>query len=118
VVAKLGRLSISKQVTEEFDMERFSRKKLNDAELKVRYREKFCSRNAALINSDDNSNRSIISYNIIIKIDATIKLVRLTEMILSETHSKVRVCKYFFVAFPVQNGLKQDDLSPTIFKLH
>jgi hypothetical protein len=37
------------------------------------------------------------------------KLVRLIKMCLSETYSKVCVCKYLADNFPIQNGLKQGD---------
>jgi hypothetical protein len=37
-------------------------------------------------------------------------------MCLNETYIKVRIGKYLFNSFPIQNGLKQgDDLSPQLF---
>jgi hypothetical protein len=37
-------------------------------------------------------------------------------MCLNETYSKVRIGKYLFGTFPIQNGLKQGDaLSPLLF---
>jgi hypothetical protein len=44
------------------------------------------------------------------------KLVRLIEMCLNETHSKVRTGKLLSDKCPIQNGLKQGDaLSPLLF---
>jgi hypothetical protein len=46
------------------------------------------------------------------------KLVRVIEMCLNETYSKVRVGKYLSDSLPIQNGLKQGDvLSPLLFNL-
>jgi hypothetical protein len=43
-------------------------------------------------------------------------LVRLIKMCLNEMHSKVLICKHLSDAFPIQNGLKQEDaLSPLLF---
>jgi hypothetical protein len=39
------------------------------------------------------------------------KLVRLIEMRLNETYSKVRIGKHLSDSFPIQNGLKQGDAS-------
>jgi hypothetical protein len=36
-------------------------------------------------------------------------------MCLNETYSKVRIGKHFSDSFPIQNGLKQDVLSPLLF---
>jgi hypothetical protein len=45
-----------------------------------------------------------------------IKLVRLIEMCLNETYSKVRIGTHLSDKFPIQNGLKQADaLSPLLF---
>jgi hypothetical protein len=39
-----------------------------------------------------------------------------SKMSLNETYSKVRIGKYLFDGFPIQNGLKQGDaLSPLLF---
>jgi hypothetical protein len=44
------------------------------------------------------------------------KLVRLIEMCLNETYSKVRIGKHFSDNFPTKNDLKQGDaLSPLLF---
>jgi hypothetical protein len=43
------------------------------------------------------------------------KLVRLTEMCLNETYNKDSIDKYLSDRFPIQNDLKQDDLSPLLF---
>jgi hypothetical protein len=44
------------------------------------------------------------------------KLVRLIKMCLNETYSKVRIGKHLSDSFPIQNGLKQEDvLSPLLF---
>jgi hypothetical protein len=43
------------------------------------------------------------------------KLVRLIQMCLNETHSKISISKHSSDAFPIQNGLKQGDvLSPLL----
>jgi hypothetical protein len=44
------------------------------------------------------------------------KLIRLIKICLNETYDKVRIGKYFFDTFPIQNDIKQgDDLSPLFF---
>jgi retron-type reverse transcriptase len=44
------------------------------------------------------------------------KLVRLIRICLNETYSKIRIGKYLFDSFLIQNGLKQRDaLSPLLF---
>jgi hypothetical protein len=44
------------------------------------------------------------------------KLVRLIEMFLNESYSKVRIGKYLSESFPIQNGLKQGNaLPPRLF---
>jgi hypothetical protein len=44
------------------------------------------------------------------------KLVKLIEMCLNETYSKVYIGKHLSDTFPIQNGLKQGDaLSPLLF---
>ena len=42
------------------------------------------------------------------------KLVRLIKMCLTETYSRVRVCKNLFNMFPIRNGLKQGDVLSTL----
>jgi hypothetical protein len=55
-------------------------------------------------------------YNILIEFGVPMKLVRLIEMCLKETYSKVRMGKYLSDTFPIQNCLKQGDaLSPLLF---
>ena len=55
-------------------------------------------------------------YNILIHFGIPIELVRLLQMCLNETCSKVRVGKHLSDMCPVRNGLKQeDDLSPLLF---
>jgi hypothetical protein len=41
------------------------------------------------------------------------KLVRLIEMCLHETYSRVRIGKHLSDTFPIQNGLKQGDAAYT-----
>jgi hypothetical protein len=48
------RLSVSKRVTQKFDIQRFDLKKLNDAEVKEHYQVKISNRFAALENLDEN----------------------------------------------------------------
>jgi hypothetical protein len=43
------------------------------------------------------------------------KLISLIKMCLNETYSKVHIGKQLSESFPIQNGLKQDDLSPQLF---
>jgi hypothetical protein len=47
------RLSVSKQVLQKFDMERFNLKKLNDMEVKEEYQVKFSNRFEGFENLDD-----------------------------------------------------------------
>jgi hypothetical protein len=55
-------------------------------------------------------------YNILIEFGKPRKLVRLIKMCLNETCSKVCTGKHLSGAFPIQNGLKQEDsLSPLLF---
>jgi hypothetical protein len=64
----------------------------------------------------DNSVRREVLYNILIEFGVPMRLVRLTEMCLNETYSKVRTGKYLSDNFHIQNGLKQGDaLSPLLF---
>ena len=44
------------------------------------------------------------------------KLVRLINTCLNKTYITVRVGKHLFDMFPIRNGLKQDALSPILFK--
>jgi hypothetical protein len=55
-------------------------------------------------------------YNIHIEFGVPTKLGRLIKMCLNETYSKVRIVKYLFHNFPIQNGLNPGDaLSPLLF---
>ena len=55
-------------------------------------------------------------YNILMEFGIPKKLVRLIEMCLSETYSRVLVGKKFSDMFPIRNGLKQGGvLSPLFF---
>jgi len=47
--------------------------------------------------------------NIITEFGITMKLVRLIKMCLTETYSRVPVCKNFSDMFPIRSGLKQGD---------
>jgi len=52
-------------------------------------------------------------YNILNEFGIPMKLVRLIKMCLTETYSRVRVCKNLTDIFSIRNGLIQgDDLSP------
>jgi hypothetical protein len=60
--------------------------------------------------------RREVLYNILIEYGVPMKLVRLIEMCLNETYSKVCIGKYLSESFPIQNGLKPGDaLSPLLF---
>jgi retron-type reverse transcriptase len=55
-------------------------------------------------------------YKILIEFSIPMKLVRLINMCLSETYSRVRVGKHLSDTFPIKNGLKQGGaLSPLLF---
>ena len=55
-------------------------------------------------------------YNILIEFGVPKKLVRLIQMCLTETYSRVRIGKNLSDMFPIRNGLKQGDaLSPLFF---
>jgi hypothetical protein len=57
-------------------------------------------------------------YNILIEFGVRINLVRLIEMYLNETYSKVRIGKHLSDNFPIKNGLKQGNvLSPLLHNL-
>jgi hypothetical protein len=57
-----------------------------------------------------------VLYNILVEFGIPMKLVRLIEMCLNETYSKVRIGKLLSDSFPIQNGLEQGDgLSPLRF---
>jgi hypothetical protein len=60
--------------------------------------------------------RREILYNILIEFGVPMKLVRLIEICVNETCSKVHIGTHLSVSFPIQNGLKQGDaLSPLLF---
>ena len=55
-------------------------------------------------------------FNILIEFGIPMKLERLIEMYLNETHSSAWTSRYLFDIFPIKNGLKQGDvLSPLLF---
>jgi hypothetical protein len=55
-------------------------------------------------------------YNILLEFGIPKKLVRLIEMCLNETYSKVHISKLLSDKFPIQNGLKKGDaLLPLLF---
>jgi len=63
-----------------------------------------------------DSVRREVLYNVLIKFDIPMKLVRLIKMCLTETYSRVWVGKNLSDMFPIRNGLKQGDaLSPLLF---
>jgi hypothetical protein len=62
-----------------------------------------------------DSVKGEVLYNILLEFGIPKKLVKLIKMCLNETYSRVRVGKFLSDKFPVQNGLKQDVLSPLLF---
>jgi hypothetical protein len=63
-----------------------------------------------------DSVRRDFLYNILTEFDIPLKLIRLTEMCLNETCSRIRVGKRLSHRFPVKDGLKQREaLSPLLF---
>jgi len=57
-------------------------------------------------------------YSILIEFSIPMKLVRLIQMCMNETYSRVQVGKHLSDMFPIRSGLKQGDaLSPLIFNL-
>jgi hypothetical protein len=63
-----------------------------------------------------DSVRRTVSY-ILGEFGVPMNLVRLIKMCLCETYHKVCVSKNLLGAFSIQNGLKQDDLSPLLSTL-
>jgi hypothetical protein len=53
-----------------------------------------------------------VLYNILIVLGVPMTLDTLNKMCLIETCSKIRTGKHLSVSFTIQNGLKQDSLSP------
>jgi hypothetical protein len=56
-----------------------------------------------------DSVRREVLYNILIEFGVPMKEVGLIKMCLNETYGKVRIDKYLFINFLIQNGLKQGD---------
>jgi hypothetical protein len=52
------RLSVSKWAAQNFNMETFNLKKMNDVEVKEEYQVKTANRDSALENDDDDINRA------------------------------------------------------------
>jgi hypothetical protein len=50
-----------------------------------------------------------VLYNTPIEFGVPVKLVRLIEICLNETHSEVHTGKHLSDSFPIQNGLKEGD---------
>jgi hypothetical protein len=62
-----------------------------------------------------DSVRREVLHNILIKFGIPMKLFGLIKMYLNEICTKIRTGKHFSDAFPIQNGLKQENaLSPPL----
>jgi hypothetical protein len=57
-----------------------------------------------------DSVRAEVFCNILTVFRVPLELVRLIPMCLIAMHSRVRIGKLLSYSFPIQNGLKQDDL--------
>jgi hypothetical protein len=64
-----------------------------------------------------DSVRREVLYNTVIEFGVPMKLVRLIKICLNEMYSKLHIDKHLSNSFPIQNGLKQDALSPLLFNL-
>ena len=63
-----------------------------------------------------DSVRNEVFYNILLEFGIPMNLLRLTEMCLNETYSRVGLCKHLSDMFHVKNGSKQGyALSPLPF---
>jgi hypothetical protein len=62
-----------------------------------------------------DSVRREVLYKNLKEFGVSIKLVRLINLCLNETYSKVCVGKHLYDNFLIQNFIKQDDLSPLLF---
>jgi hypothetical protein len=60
-------------------------------------------------------NEEQVLYNILTEYGVPMKLVRLNEMCLNKTYSKVRIGRELSDMFHIPNGLKQDYLSPMVY---
>jgi hypothetical protein len=60
-------------------------------------------------------NEEKVLCNILTEYGIPMKLVRLNNVCLNETYSKVRIGRQLSDMFHIQNGLKQDYLSPMVF---
>jgi hypothetical protein len=59
-------------------------------------------------NANDSLRREIL-YDILFRFGIPVKIVRLIEMCLNETCTKIHVGKHWSDAFSVQNDVKQGD---------
>jgi hypothetical protein len=65
-----------------------------------------------------NSVRGEVLYNILIKFEVLILMVRLIKVCLTRTYSKVNVVEYLSDTFAIQNGLEQGDaILPSVLNL-
>jgi len=63
-----------------------------------------------------DSFRREVLYNILIEFGIPINLVSLIKMCLKKTYCTIRERKHLSEKFPIRNSLKQDVLSPLLFK--
>jgi hypothetical protein len=112
MVAKVReRLAASKQESQNFDVERFNLRKLNELEVRKQYQIEISNRFTALENLlIARTYIRLVLFNILTEFGIRMKLVRLITMCMNETYDRFRVGKHLTSLFPIRNCLKQGDV--------